>query len=275
MRHLTCFFTTALKLANRDAAGEVQNNGTYTWNGADSASLATACNYTVRLSVDGLVAYSEYFAINADDGPLADDATCPGEQGQSRPQVDGNSAVLGSKSNTGSASNGGGGISTSTLAVAIVIPIVVLLAAFALIIWLGIRRGWFVKWTNRRAEKAHLTHENTAGFGDGGGDGGNIAWQSAQFPTSSPVAATMAEKRLPASNAMEPTTGENEPQELHSTPAMAEKRKPVGSSRAPAYSDQPQELHAEGRAWETEGREVHQLEGDERDARWGDGYMRG
>ena len=214
--------------------------------------MRTACNYTVRLSVDGLVAYSQYFTIiNEDDGPVPDSATCPIERGVSRPQIDGNSTVLGSEEasstsesgntgSSGSSSGGGGGISTSTLAVAIVIPIVVLLVAFALLLWFGIRRGWFVKLAHKRASKGHLRHENTAGFGGGP----NIAQQSARYP-------------------MSPST------------VAAEKRGEVVSPMSPGYGGgQLQELHGEFRAWEAEGRQVHQLEGDERDARFGDGNMR-
>lgn len=229
-------------------AGTAPNNGSYIWDGSDSVSLEsgtdpwlarTACNYTVRLSVDGLVAYSQYFTIiNEDDGPIPDSATCPIEQGIARPQfadADATGTVLGSQdaasegsdpSTSDSNGSSGGGISTSTLAVAIVIPIVVLLVLFGLIIWFGIRRGWFVRIANRRGgNDTHLTHENTAG----------LAQQSHTIP-----------------------------------PVVAGKKQEMASE----YAAPPRELHSDHRAWEAEGTEVHQLEGDERDAVLRDGHMR-
>lgn len=188
----------------------------------------------MRLLVDGLVAYSQYFTIiNEVDGPVSDEVTCPVERGISRPQfadADANSTSLGGEEEdtTGSANDGdggdGGGISTSTLAVAIVIPIVVLLAILAVLVWLGVRRGWFVNLVNKHSKQDTLTHENTAGL-----------------TPSQPMSPVIAEKR-------------EEPAPLSSPPG---------------------ELHSDHRAWEAEGREVYQLEGDERDARWGDGNMRG
>lgn len=48
--------------------------------------------------------------------------------------------------NSSSGSSGSsGGVSTTTLAVAVAVPVVVLVLAFGLIVWLGIRKGWFVK----------------------------------------------------------------------------------------------------------------------------------
>ena len=194
------------------------------------------------------MAYSQYFTIiNEVDGPVPESETCPIEDGVARPQfanAEANSTVLGSEaastSNSGNGSGGsggGGGISTSTLAVAIVIPIVVLLLIFGLLLWFGIRRGWFAKLSERRGRgrNAHATHENTAGFGE------------TSYPHGTPMS--------PASV------------------GMAEKKEEMP---APAYApQQPMELHSEHRAWEAEGREVYQLEGDERDARFGDGNVRG
>lgn len=209
--------------------------------GEDDWLARTACNYTIRLSVDGLVAYSQYFTIvNGADGPVPDSATCPIEQGTSRPQfADGaTSTVLGSEDavagdSTGN-NGGGGGISTSTLAVAIVIPIVVLLIIFGLLLWFGIRRGWFVKLANKRSKNSHLTHDNTVGLGD----------PRFQVPGQ---------------------------QDQYTSP-VAEKKDDY--SAVPSHAAPPQELHADYRPWEAEGAQVHQLEGDERDARFTGGQMR-
>ena len=241
--------------------GSVANDGSYTWVGSDSASLAsgdgpslarTGCNYTMRLLVDGLVAYSQYFTIiNEADGPVPNEATCPVERGVARPQfadtTTNSTTIVDDEALSGNGS--GGGISTSTLAVAIVVPIVVLLILFGLLLWFGIRRGWFVKLANRRNNNAHLTHENTAGLAQ-----------------SQPM-----------------------------SPATVEEKKVEDASPAPAYSAPLSELHSDHRAWEAEGTQVrrppcrsvaapelmltstqvYQLEGDERDARWGDANIRG
>lgn len=191
----------------------------------------------VRLILGDLVAYSQYFTIiNEDDGPILDSATCPVERGIARPQFANNTdpedrngdGTGGDGSGSPSGSNGGkGGISTSTLAVAIVVPIVVLLILFGLLLWFGIRRGWFVKLANKQGHHSYLTHDNTAGFGQS---------QSQSQPTN-----IATEKRYEA---------------------------------VPTHSE-PRELHADHRPWEAEVRPVHQLEGDERGARYGNGYMRG
>lgn len=57
-------------------------------------------------------------------------------------------------------SNGSGrGVSTTTLAVAVTVPIVVLLIIFAVVLVLGIRRGWFV----RKQDKAQHREGPTCG----------------------------------------------------------------------------------------------------------------
>lgn len=155
----------------------VPNTGNYTWNSSNSTSLAsgrepelarTACNYTVRLSTDGLVAYSRYFTIiNENDGPVLDDASCPVERGVSRPLLDAGSADsgLGDDSSVEASSSSGGGISASTLAVAIVVPIVVLLLAFGLLLWFGIRRGWLIKLASRLGKHPPSPHETAYSSG--------------------------------------------------------------------------------------------------------------
>lgn len=85
-------------------------------------------------------------------------------------------ATAGSSASDSSSSGGGGGVSTKILALAVTIPVVVLLLVFGLVIWLGIRRGWFVRKSQRggraeEGEKGDAVTEAGAGKSMGGNTG--------------------------------------------------------------------------------------------------------
>jgi hypothetical protein len=86
------------------------------------------------------------------------------------------STSTGPDSSTAAASNTGrssGGVSTTTLAVAVAVPIEVLLLAFAGIMWLGIRKGCFVKKAPRDGSDFEKTGVKTRHDGSGKPTGGN------------------------------------------------------------------------------------------------------
>ncbi|KAM0719787.1 hypothetical protein Q7P37_003921 [Cladosporium fusiforme] len=180
------------------------NTGSYAWKGEtfDSSLVynygygaPSGCNYSIELKVWTDVVYSGYFTIiNPKDDGLAEDVECPeaganiGPSNQTFPSTSkseedgqasgtsagdssGTSSEGASQSGSNGGSNSGGGISTTTLAVAVAVPIVVLLIVFGLIIWLGIRRGWFVKKSSHNAaaaaEKGNavLRPSDSKGFG--------------------------------------------------------------------------------------------------------------
>nr|OQO21891.1 hypothetical protein B0A51_10983 [Rachicladosporium sp. CCFEE 5018] len=68
-----------------------------------------------------------------------------GTSAPSRTSTNGAAGSSGSSSGASASAASNSGVSTTTLAVAVAVPIVVLLLLFGLVIWLGRRRGWFVK----------------------------------------------------------------------------------------------------------------------------------
>lgn len=104
---------------------------------------------------------------------MADDG---GSQGQSSDSESGGEEASSSSTGSGSnptstssesASGGGGGVSTTTLAVAVAVPIVVLLLVFGVVIWLGMRKGWFVR-KNAQDPRSGAAAEKGDGFTQSG-----------------------------------------------------------------------------------------------------------
>ncbi|GAB7343084.1 hypothetical protein MBLNU457_1165t2 [Dothideomycetes sp. NU457] len=158
------------------------NNGSYTWYSTKTSGLdygepqglPSGCNYSISIKVSTAVYYSGYFSlINPKDGGLATNATCPTTWKPSEQPCEsaqdyctdpkpGSNSTLPDSEPTRSTS----GISTQTLVIAVVIPIVVLIAAFILIIWLGIRRQWFVKYTRTPTHEPQESDKRVWANGD-------------------------------------------------------------------------------------------------------------
>ncbi|KAK5722035.1 hypothetical protein LTR17_014471 [Elasticomyces elasticus] len=92
---------------------------------------------------------------NVQDDDLSNNAECPSEKPSD--------VSVPSKPPTGLSSKS---VSQTTLVIAVVVPVLVLLVIFSLIIYLGIRRGWFVRkgytaaHTNRT--RSPISYDNTA-----------------------------------------------------------------------------------------------------------------
>lgn len=136
-------------------ASGAKNNGTLDWISSIGYDATSGCNYSIYLKVWTDFAYSGYFTlINPDDTGISTDEKCPVDNGLQRPangslMTSGDELVQQDSSTRGP--DGSGGVSTTTLAIAVAIPIIVLLLLFAIVLYLGVRKGWFVRKDDRDA----------------------------------------------------------------------------------------------------------------------------
>ncbi|KAK5170255.1 uncharacterized protein LTR77_004841 [Saxophila tyrrhenica] len=144
------------------AASDARNNGTLDWMADISSDAPSACNYSIYLKVWTDFAYSGYFTIiNPDDGGIDTDSRCPVDHGLQRPangsyMSTGNDAQETSSNddeqpNADTTSESTGGVTTTTVTVAVAVPIVVLLLLVAAGLYIGVRKGWFVRKADRDA----------------------------------------------------------------------------------------------------------------------------
>jgi len=85
----------------------------------------------------------------------------------------------------------GGGVSTTTLGVAVAVPVVVLLVAFGVILWLGRRKGWFV----RRSSPAAQDGATAEKLGFVTHDGGDKSFRNGNDPAYASVRELHADDR--------------------------------------------------------------------------------